>query len=59
MKGHSLHIRNYNRHKEHNALVAAFHKKHAAQIANGENGTGLLARLENLFITKARLFLTQ
>lgn len=52
MKNNSLHIRNHNRHNEHNKRVAEFHKKHAAQIANGENGNGLLARLERYVYNK-------
>ncbi|MFD9627389.1 hypothetical protein [Peribacillus muralis] len=39
-------------HKEHNKRVAVFHKKHAAQVANGENGGGWLAKLETSFFNK-------
>ncbi|WP_285767469.1 hypothetical protein [Peribacillus sp. SI8-4] len=48
MKHRSLH----QRHKEHNQRVSEFHKKHARQIANGENGNGWLARLERTFFNK-------
>lgn len=52
MKNNSLHIQNYNRHKEHNKRVAEFHKNHASQIINGENGTGWLAKLERYIYSK-------
>ena len=52
MENNSLHIRNYNRHKEHNKRVAEFHKSHASQIANGENGNSWLAKLERYVYNK-------
>lgn len=48
MKHNSLH----QWHKEHNKSVAEFHKNHAAQVANGENGDGCAAKLERLFYNK-------
>lgn len=52
MKKNSLHIQNYNRHKEHNERVTEFHRNHAFQIANGQNGTGWLAKLERFVYNK-------
>ncbi|WP_162878679.1 hypothetical protein [Peribacillus butanolivorans] len=48
MKHNSMH----QWHKEHNKRVAEFHKNHAAQVANGENGNGWLAKLETSFFNK-------
>jgi hypothetical protein len=52
MKHTSLHIKNYNRNKEHNKRVAEFYKKYAFQIANEENGNGWLAKLERYIYNK-------
>ncbi|SDW05107.1 hypothetical protein SAMN05518855_100190 [Paenibacillus sp. CF384] len=53
-KTHLRHDRFNTAHNKHNQRVAAFHKRHAAQLANGENGTGLLARWERFVYNKAR-----
>lgn len=50
MKNNSLHLWQ----KEHNKRVAEFHKNHAAQIANGENGDGWLAKLERFTYNKGK-----
>lgn len=52
MKSHSCHIKLHNSHKNHNKRVAEFHKSHAIQVANGHNGTGLLAKSESFFYNK-------
>lgn len=52
MKTHSLHIKLHDSHKKHNKCVAEFHKDHAIQVANGQNGTGLLAKSERFFYNK-------
>ncbi|QKE71675.1 hypothetical protein HPK19_02180 [Arthrobacter citreus] len=49
---HAIHL--HNMHRNHNQRVAKFHKEHAIQIANGENGNGLLARWERFVFFKAR-----
>ncbi|WP_018392471.1 hypothetical protein [Bacillus sp. 37MA] len=43
--------------KDHNKRVKEFHKNHASQIANGENGNGWLAKLERFVYTKGRTLL--
>ncbi|MGG3448550.1 hypothetical protein [Domibacillus aminovorans] len=43
--------------KDHNKRVKEFHKNHASQIANGENGNGWLAKLERFVYTKGSTLL--
>jgi len=49
-----LHKRLYTLHTKHNEGVADFHKQHALQIENGENGNGLLAKWERFVYFKGR-----
>ncbi|PEC50790.1 hypothetical protein [Bacillus sp. AFS096315] len=49
-----LHKRLNTLHTKHNERVAEFHKQHALQIENGENGNGLLAKLERFVYFKGR-----
>ncbi|WP_339316122.1 hypothetical protein [Paenibacillus sp. FSL R10-2734] len=52
-KAHLRHQRFNTAHYKHNQRVAEFHKRHAAQIANGENGNSLLSRWERFIYNKA------
>lgn len=40
-------------HNKHNQRVAEFHKRHATQITNGDNGNSLFARWERFVYNKA------
>jgi hypothetical protein len=51
---HDLHKRLNTFHTKHNERVAEFHKQHAIQIENGENGNGLLAKWERFIYFKGR-----
>ncbi|MFF2875463.1 hypothetical protein ACFVR2_03985 [Gottfriedia sp. NPDC057991] len=53
---HALHLhkRLNTLHTKHNERVAEFHKQHALQIENGENGNGLLAKWERFIYFKGR-----
>jgi hypothetical protein len=63
-QAHYYHRRFNTLHNKHNQRVVEFHKHHAAQIANGENGNGLLAKWEryvyykgmNIFKTMKKFF---
>ncbi|KQL33977.1 hypothetical protein AN960_20275 [Bacillus sp. FJAT-25509] len=50
---HALHLHK-RLHTKHNERVAEFHKQHAIQIENGENGNGLLAKWERYIYFKGR-----
>jgi hypothetical protein len=51
-QAHHLHKRFNTLHNKHNQSVVDFHKRHAAQIANGENGNSLLTRWERYVYNK-------
>ncbi|QFF99156.1 hypothetical protein PB01_10120 [Psychrobacillus glaciei] len=43
--------------KDHNKRVAEFHNIHANQLANGENGTSWLAKIERFVYLKGNALL--
>lgn len=53
MKHNALH----QLHKNHNKRVSDFHKKHALELEQGENGNGLLSKWERFVYKKGKAFL--
>ncbi|WP_196426606.1 hypothetical protein [Lysinibacillus cavernae] len=53
MKHHPLHQWQ----KEHHKRVKDFHKNHALELENGENGNGFLAKWERFVYNKGKVLL--
>ncbi|WP_088043094.1 hypothetical protein [Bacillus sp. EAC] len=56
-KAQHLHKQFNSLHKKHNQSVIDFHKHHAAQIANCENGNSLLAKWERFVYNNGLKFI--